>query len=54
MMLVMSSDVDSGMWMLIIKALVVAEYGERTPVRYRLSMRSSEWLAEIGRSARGL
>jgi hypothetical protein len=38
----------------IIKAMVVAESVEWTLVRYKLSMRSSEWSAEIGRCARGL
>ncbi len=40
--------------MLIMKALLVAEFVEWTPVRYMVSMRSGEWSAEIGRSARGL
>jgi hypothetical protein len=54
MILVISFDVDSGMWRLIIKAVVVAESVEWTPVRYRLSIRYGELSVEIRQSTRGL
>jgi len=54
MKLVMSSGVDSGMHRCTVKALVVAESAEWTPVRYELSMSSGEWAVEIGRRASGL
>jgi hypothetical protein len=50
----MSFGVGYGMKRWIMKAPVVIESVEWTPVRYRLSMRSGEWLGEIGRSIRGL
>jgi hypothetical protein len=54
MRLVMFSGVESRRYTWIMKALVVAEFVELTPARYRLSIRAGEWSTEIGQSARGL
>ncbi len=53
-MLVMSFGVASGVKRYTVKALVVAESAEWTPVRYALSIRSGEWEGEFGRRANGL
>ena len=50
----MFADVAYGISMWTMKALVVGEFVEWTPVRYRLSIRSGEWSADIERSARRL
>jgi len=50
----MSSIVESGRYMLTTKALLVADSVEWTLTRYRMSMRSGEWSADVRLVASGL